>query len=54
MKINTNGVTIRDYVAEDELNNSQLIPVIDFLEATVLWLKEQSLLNIEDGSNLIC
>ena len=50
--INTNGLEATNKVVKDELTKHQLLPVTDFLRATLLWVQEQSLRR-EIGPNQI-
>jgi hypothetical protein len=40
--INTNGLEATNKVIKDELTYRQLMPVMDFLQRSLLWVKEQS------------
>lgn len=40
--INTNGLEATNKVIKDELTYRQLMPVMDFLPRSLLWVKEQS------------
>lgn len=40
--INTNGLEGTNKVIKDELTFRQLMPVLDFLQKALLWLREQS------------
>ena len=50
--INTNGLESTDKVIKDELTYRQLMPVMDFLQRSLVWLQEQSEKRAEEVNGL--